>query len=1028
MTSPFKPRLLSVCLAAALGAATGPVAVHAQEQTVATQRFEIGPGQLDAVLSRFAMEAGITFHMNSELTQGIYSPGIQGNYTPEQALELLLSNTGLHAERQPDGAYRIQPRTSVTAAAEDGVMELGTIDVVGSADDGRYRDQDGYDAVYDKDVSTAYIGKAEVERYKGTNPADLLKGTAGVFSGEARNSGALDLNIRGVQGPGRVPVTVDGTEQALTVWRGYNGATNRNYIDPNLIGGVQIFKGGTRERDVHTGIGGGMVIRTLEPEDVVREGEEFGVEFRVEGSSNAVDPKLPTLHTGEDFRTVDGYPQDSAGASYPYNDTTLMVTPASRSSSDDNPLGGEDYAYRLAAARKGEQFDFLAAYAYRERGNYFSGENNTDYFSNEAGDSTLDYIRSMANYWKPGTEVTNTSSQMESWLLKATWHLSEEESLGLIYRNSESIYGEIMPTRISLSEERGTIQWPLSQVDTQAYTLEYSYEPEDNRWVDFHANLWRTDTLSDTYSAGGFPNFTSYFNNGDPILRNTAVANATNTRDGFTVSNRMELNDALSMTLLGRFQKEKLSSDDEYTGDDNWRMFPRAGRREEWEGGFDLAWQPMDRLYLNAGLTYSSYWAFDDFLDNHEGQITQLVPQYYKVTYRSEYTYTDAERNALIDKALESLRSLLARGLISQDSYDQYAATLYDTYPRSEIRSYDGGTWRPDEDGNYSRATHPCFNGEIQGDDVVSCQALAVNERMTAEARKRKDHGWVPHFGIGYRFTDFSRMYLRYTETLRYPSMFESTMGFSASLNPWDLKPEHARNWELAYIQDLTPWFSGAEYADLKLTYYHNDIRDVIERDNYFNFRNIERQLLRGIELDARYDSGRFFTSLGLNYSLENKACDEHTAAMLTNNRWDVPHYIPSCFKYGYPNGYLLAQAAPDLSINWSLGGRFLNRKLELGSRFTWHKAYKNRDLENYTRYAGRLEDGSYGFTYFANTPFSWDETLLVDAYANYRINDSLSLELVGLNLTDLYYVDPTTRSPVAAPGRTLKLSLTGRF
>jgi hemoglobin/transferrin/lactoferrin receptor protein len=37
-------------------------------------------------------------------------------------------------------------------------------------------------------------------------------------------------------------VTVDGTEQALTVWRGYNGANNRNYIDPNLISSIEVEK------------------------------------------------------------------------------------------------------------------------------------------------------------------------------------------------------------------------------------------------------------------------------------------------------------------------------------------------------------------------------------------------------------------------------------------------------------------------------------------------------------------------------------------------------------------------------------------------------------------------------------------------------------------------------------------------------------------------------------------------------------------------------------------------------------------
>ncbi|MFX5521915.1 Plug domain-containing protein, partial [Acinetobacter baumannii] len=86
-------------------------------------------------------------------------------------------------------------------------------------------------------------GRDRVERYRGSNPDDVVKDLVGVFSGDARNSGALDVTIRRIQGPGRVPVSIDGGEEALTVWRGYNGVSNRNYIDPNLIGGIQVIKG-----------------------------------------------------------------------------------------------------------------------------------------------------------------------------------------------------------------------------------------------------------------------------------------------------------------------------------------------------------------------------------------------------------------------------------------------------------------------------------------------------------------------------------------------------------------------------------------------------------------------------------------------------------------------------------------------------------------------------------------------------------------------------------------------------------------
>src|SRR3546814_9019116 len=60
--------------------------------------------------------------------------------------------------------------------------------------------------------------------------------------------------------------------------------------------------------------------------------------------------------------------------------------------------------------------------------------------------------------------------------------------------------------------------------------------------------------------------------------------------------------------------------------------------------------------------------------------------------------------------------------------------------------------------------------------------------------------------------------------------------------------------------------------------------------------------------------------------------------------------------------------------------------------------------------------------------PFTWDEILTFDAYAKFRINERFTSELTGLNLNNRYYLDPLSRSLLPAPGRTVRLSLTGRF
>ena len=57
-----------------------------------------------------------------------------------------------------------------------------------------------------------------------------------------------------------------------------------------------------------------------------------------------------------------------------------------------------------------------------------------------------------------------------------------------------------------------------------------------------------------------------------------------------------------------------------------------------------------------------------------------------------------------------------------------------------------------------------------------------------------------------------------------------------------------------------------------------------------------------------------------------------------------------------------------------------------------------------------------------------WAATATVDAYVRYRINKHITAELVGTNLTNRYYMDPFSRSYMPAPGRTLRIGITGKW
>lgn len=62
------------------------------------------------------------------------------------------------------------------------------------------------------------------------------------------------------------------------------------------------------------------------------------------------------------------------------------------------------------------------------------------------------------------------------------------------------------------------------------------------------------------------------------------------------------------------------------------------------------------------------------------------------------------------------------------------------------------------------------------------------------------------------------------------------------------------------------------------------------------------------------------------------------------------------------------------------------------------------------------------------NNPVRWNPIFTIDSYINYQITPDTSIELVGTNMLDEYYLDPLTRSMMPAPGRTFKLSITSQF
>jgi len=998
------------------------------------------------------------------------------------------------------------------ASASTNVTELDIIEVTGQYET---RDEAGRNDVFAKDVSNVYVGKEEIERYKGTSVGDLFKGLNGVYSGDSRNSGAVDPNIRGLQGGGRIPLTVDGTEQSTSVWMGPAGVANRNYLDPNMISSIMVEKGPSMTRGVRTGIGGSVQVKTLEVDDIIRQGETFGFELKTETATNSVKPNESSFgNFGKDYRDIHGaYTHSFGGLTLPFGKGSAFKA---RKGSGGTDFNFDDNAYRIAIAGKHDSVDLLAAYSYRKRGNYFSGKGGSHRYETDSwydelsgnsdsgsGDLSTGYA---ANYFLPGQEVANTSSELESILLKGAFRLPGDQTINLGYMRTEHTYGENIPWLASYLLLNKNTQYqhqhPYSNLKQDGFNFSYSLRPEGNRWIDLDVGAWITKSDGERHQNGdevfglGFANAglddrewndyvvchvrpesqirTSAYCAGVPktppdkrpnddgrynvLPRALQITN--HDRWGVNLSNKFRLHPTLDLTVSGDFTHEKLkqweASDaygtqiHEITRGVNY-LGPRAGTREQYNFAFNFNWAATPWLQLSAGYRYVDYWAQDDRIKNQRAKRVdgwQIQPQPVALRFTYREIMSDAEAAAFDDFE----RNTYDDEIDWLGSYDpDMLADFLDEYPTADdfvnsgkingVRyGYEKEILMPYTGSHEGfRANNPFLNGTFNKDETVETTqstdgaarrylnvtggknqiiyGASPSNPWKAPERKR-GHAWAPQFGATIFLTDNVRIYARYAQFARFANLFEATQaaygwGDGSTLGDAATKPERAYNWEVGYTHDLTSYFPNLNYADFRINYFNSTIIDYMDRDYRFNIVHFDKKKLSGIEMQARIDSGKYFLGFGGSYRIEQKMCDADYASYLS----PIHGRIPSCVTGGFPVTFARTALQPKYSINLDMGARFFNQKLEVGSRMTYHSSYENKDEK-------KMDSTVLGY----NRPFFWNPIWVFDAYATYRVNDRLSIDLGINNITNRYYIDPMARVSQPAPGRTMKIGLTARF
>lgn len=569
-------RLLATTALIGLGAGLAqPAPARAQAAVAeAVRDYRIPAQPLSAALNAFGRQSGLQVTLAASAIRGIVSRPVSGRLTPQQALGAMLAGTGVEYQLTADGTVVVeQPVAPGQAVDADGSLVLDTIDVTGRSE----RQTVGWDGapetIYETPGEVSYISRETVERYRGTSPADVLKSTAGVFSGSSRNSGGLDVNIRGLQGQGRTPVTVDGTLNSTSVYRGYQGVGNRSYIDPDFIGGIAIRQGPDTGPGGAGAIGGTVSIRTVSADDIVPEGKTFGMRLKRSVGTNTTPvgsmPKQTLLQpTYGIFEEI-----ERPGVLEPTSGATSVI---------------------LAA--KSENLDLLAGYARRRTGNYHAGTTgegapaeNTGYtcpYAPSYCDQVVGWYDLGLTPFLGGEEVLNTSQDTVSALVKGTLRLGDDHTLELAYSKYYSAYGENYPS--SIFENTQTVQQgDLSEADLDRYSSQYRWNPA-NELVDFKWNIWRTDLLEHSVQTGG----------------TESVAQFVETW-GTDFSNTSRFETAFGSVIAeygGGYLSEATGPDEEWTG-----VPGREGTRRETNLFARTSWAPTDWLTLDAGVRYQDF-------------------------------------------------------------------------------------------------------------------------------------------------------------------------------------------------------------------------------------------------------------------------------------------------------------------------------------------------------------------------------------------------------------------------------------
>ncbi|TDF86581.1 TonB-dependent Fe(3+) dicitrate receptor FecA [Pseudomonas sp. H9] len=266
---PLRPSPLAQALRPLLfGIGLSVVTVPALAEQATARTYHIAPMSLESALNQFGRESGVLISFGSQVTSGVQSPGLQGQYSPQQGLDALLQGSGLQARAEGENAFSLQPATSASAP-----VELGTSTVVGD-----WLGVAQQDNVFEHPGARDVIRREEFERQGATTAREVLNRIPGVNAPDNNGTGshdmALNFGIRGLNPrlASRSTVLMDGIPVPFAPY----GQPQLSFapISMGNMDAVDVVRGGGAVRYGPQNVGGivNFVTRAIPDEPTVKAG------------------------------------------------------------------------------------------------------------------------------------------------------------------------------------------------------------------------------------------------------------------------------------------------------------------------------------------------------------------------------------------------------------------------------------------------------------------------------------------------------------------------------------------------------------------------------------------------------------------------------------------------------------------------------------------------------------------------------------------------------------------------------------